>query len=138
MSRKVKTIKLNGRPTKYDKKYDQMLIDHMAKGFSFETFGPSIGVVTSSTYLWAQKHKSFSEAKEIGFSVSRLYWEGLGIEGSNGSDKFHCTAWVFNMKNRFNWRDNRVEETDDEVQSVTIKLPKSGKAKVISKGKKKK
>jgi hypothetical protein len=30
---KVKTIKLHGRPTKYEAKFDQMLIDHMAKGF---------------------------------------------------------------------------------------------------------
>ncbi len=99
-----------GRPTKYKPEYCDALIEHMAKGYSFETFGASVGVWTSSTYLWL-KHPKFSEAKKEGEARCRLWWEKLGMGGASGHLKnFNAAAWIFNMKNRFHWKD-RIEST---------------------------
>lgn len=119
-----------GRPSKYDPKYCELLIKHMSKGLSFETFGPSIGVSKSSTYRWLtddkndsketlENKKAFRDAKSIATDYCRLFWEKIGIDhivNYEDAPKLNTTAWIFNMKNRFGWRD-KVENTGE----VTVK-----------------
>ena len=40
-----------GRPTKYDKKYDEMIIEHMAQGFSNQSFAGKIGIKTTTNFF---------------------------------------------------------------------------------------
>lgn len=88
----------------YDPKYDQMLIDHLSEGLSFESFAGVIGVNRDTVFVWANNKPSFKEAKEIGTAKSMLYWEKMGIAGTVGKLKnFVPAAWIFNMKNRFKW-----------------------------------
>lgn len=111
-----------GRPSKYKKVYCEKLIKHMSKGLSFETFGPSIGVAKSTTYLWVEEFKDFSDAKELGTDMGRLFWESIGIGGVTGKMKnFSSSAWIFNMKNRYLWRDNPAEKEEGDG-SITIKM----------------
>lgn len=119
-----------GRPSKYDPSYCELLIKHMSKGLSFETFGPSIGVSKASTYRWLtdedndseatlRNKKEFRDAKKIATDYCRLFWEKIGVDhivNYEDSPKLNTTAWIFNMKNRFGWRD-RVENTGE----VTVK-----------------
>lgn len=100
-------IKKVGRPSKYKEEYCSKLISFMAKGFSFEAFAGKISVNTDTIYEWAKKHKEFSDAKKKASAKSRLFWEEIGIDGAMGSEDFNNTAWIFNMKNRFNWRDKQ-------------------------------
>jgi hypothetical protein len=102
-----------GRPTKYKTEYCEQLIDHMAKGFSYETFGAVIGVMPSTIYLWEQ-HPEFSEAKKMAFAKCRLWWEQqgqLGLMAGERDPKLNSPVWIFNMKNRFNWTDKRESST---------------------------
>lgn len=107
-----------GRPHKYKPEYCQMLIDHMAKGYSFESFAGVIGVATSTIELWANgsKKKSpiaeFSGAKQRAFAKSRMFWEKLALDNmvTFEKEKFNSTVWIFTMKNRFGWRD-KIENT---------------------------
>lgn len=95
-----------GRPTRYKKAFCQMLIDHMATGLSFESFGGTVNVGMSTTKEWARSNKEFQAAKEVGATKCRLFWEKVGRSGAMGQiPNFSASAYIFNMKNRFNWSD---------------------------------
>ena len=70
---------LGGRPTKYKTEYCELLINHMAAGYSFLSFAGLIRVNQDSLYEWERVYPEFSESKKRGFELSRLFWEGLGI-----------------------------------------------------------
>ena len=114
-------MKTRGRPTKYDPKYCQMLIDHMAKGLSYETFGASIKIAQSTVALW-EKHDDFSDAKKEAFDRCRLFWESVGIDGLwNHKDgaTLNTGNYVFQMKNRFKWTD-RLESNTNHSGKIDI------------------
>ena len=97
-----------GRPSKYDVKYCQQLIDHMAQGFSFESFGAVINVDESTLFNWIQDYPEFFQSKKEAFTKSRLFWEAIGIDQAK-LGVGNSTSFVFNMKNRFpkEWRDKQ-------------------------------
>lgn len=128
------------RPTKYKKEYCQKLIEHMAKGYSFESFSAVVNVNQDTLHEWAKPKVSveFSEAKKEAFAKCRLFWETIGIDGmlgkitrkvqkvdsygnkttENVQVKIDVGMWIFNMKNRFGWKD-RVEFIDeDEIEDM--------------------
>lgn len=121
-----------GRPSKYDPKFCQMLIDHMAKGYSYETFGALINVAQSNVANWESKHPEFQEAKREAFGKCRLFWESLGInyiinvserdpDGYSKSTTLNNAAWIFNMKNRFKWTDRvEVQGSGDETKPLVL------------------
>ncbi len=110
-----------GRPTTYDPKYCDMLVAHMAQGYSFEAFGADVeNIATTSTlYLWAKEHEEFSEAKKKGEKLCRKFWETQGLVGMH-TKGFNATVWIFNMKNRFKWTD-RTEHTGPDGGPVVIR-----------------
>jgi hypothetical protein len=69
-----------GRPTEYRTEYCSELVDHMNKGYSFESFAGLIGVARSTIYEWVTSQPDFSDAKKAGFEASRLFWEKVGID----------------------------------------------------------
>jgi len=115
-----------GRPTDYKPEYCSQLVEHMAKGLSFECFAGTIGVVKKTLYNWCDQFPQFLHAKEIGTAKSMIFWEQIGIDhivsrsesfgqgmGSE-SKSLNSSAWIFNMKNRFNWRD-KIDHTHEDV-----------------------
>lgn len=125
-----------GRPTKYKKKYCKMLIDHMAKGLSFECFGASIDVAGSTVFKWVHDFPEFSEAKEIAFEKSRLFWEKQGRAGlwqAENAPKFNSTVWVFNMKNRFRWGERTEQQINvtEKPDELLKKIPRAELYKLL-------
>lgn len=117
-----------GRPTDYKEEYCQELIDHMAAGYSFESFAGLIGVARSTIYKWAEDVPQFSDAKNAAFEQSRLFWEKQGIKGLY--EGINATLWIFNMKNRFpeQWRDKQEIEQNSNVNlsgGVSINWPEA-------------
>lgn len=116
-----------GRPTKYKPEYCEQLIEHMSGGLSYECFGAIINVARSTIYKWETEFPEFSDAKELAFNQSLLYWEKAGNAGMymGGKDNpFNATIWNINMKNRFGWKD-KVETTHqvtDEVKKLVIDM----------------
>lgn len=108
-----------GRPSKYRDTYCDLLIAHMSQGLSFESFASTAQVNRDTLYSWCQHHADFSDAKKRGEAVSLLFWERLGIDASQGRlPGFSAAAWIFNMKNRFGWRD---KQRDEELPKVNEK-----------------
>lgn len=134
--KKKKTVKKNpvGAPTLYKPEYCQQLIDFMAQGYSFKSFACDIpGVHSGTLHEWATKIPEFGEAKAKAQDKYFKYWEELGKRGVNGEIKnFNAVAWIFNMKNRFQWRNEVVVKDERKVESVTIELPSAGKQETIT------
>ena len=112
-----------GRPTKYRPEYCEMIIEHMAQGLSKEAFAGVVGVTVQTFYNWTEAHPEFLEAVKEGEAKCRVFWEKLGMEGARGSDEFNATAWIFNMKNRFAWRD-RQEISGEDGGALVVKIVK--------------
>lgn len=124
----------DGRPSKYKPEYCQLLIDHMSKGLSFETFGAVINVNRDTIFEWVKVHKDFSDAKIEAIAKCQLFWENLGVEHilnvtksqseggvtKSGSKSLNASVWIFNMKNRFKWRDKQVDENDTINVNVSL------------------
>ncbi len=105
-----------GRPTKYKKKYCEMLFKHMSDGYSYETFSAVLGVCRQTMYDWEKKHPEFLDTKKRAFDACQLTWEKIGVAQSVGNTKHGKGApasWIFNMKNRFGWKsqDNKIDIT---------------------------
>lgn len=97
-----------GRPTKYKPEYCQMLIDHMEKGLSFESFAGTINACDDTLRNWANRYPEFFNARKEGYAKNRAFWEKLGMAGLTGKIAgFNASVWIFNMKNRFKWTDRQ-------------------------------
>lgn len=122
------------RPTSYKREYCDLLIKHMAKGLSFESFAGRVGVSRRVLYDWLDSHEEFLHAKEIGIEKSLLKWEIAGVRGhfvekvrdeeshsGYRTDKLQIipSVWIFNMKNRFGWRDRQKDETEVVVNNLS-------------------
>ena len=122
----IKKVKDNGklatgRPAFVLKpEYCEMLMVHMGQGYSYESFAADLDCCIDTMYELEKKHPEFSEAKKRGRARSMKFWEKLGIAGTRGNNKvkmddgtimelkaFNSGAWIFNMKNRFDWRDKQ-------------------------------
>lgn len=120
-----------GQPTKYNDEYPEMLIRHMEEGLSVESFAGIIRVHKSTIYDWFEEHEEFNDAREIGSNLSRLYWEKIGRDnvlnfserdnsGNSSSRSLNAATWIFNMKNRFGWREKHPEENDSININLTL------------------
>ncbi len=112
-----------GRPTKYKPEFCEMVIQHMKKGLSFESFAGKIEVSVETIYEWARSNDKFSEAKRLARAQCQLFWEEMGIAGTADSKDFSASMWIFNTKCRFpkTFRDTVEVVTRDE----TLKLPET-------------
>lgn len=100
-----------------------MLIEHMSKGLSFESFGAVINVDRDTVFEWVKVHKDFSDAKRIAFDNCLLFWEEMGIRGSFHRD-FKPASWIYNMKCRFRkqgWNDQQTLEVQEKSDATKRK-----------------
>lgn len=121
---KAKTeAKTVGRPSKYRPEFCEGIVAHMSQGLSFETYGAIIGVNQDTLHEWCKVHPEFSEAKKAGSLKSQLRYEQMGMAIMAGKiPGANVTAWIFNMKNRFHWRDQAPLETPPEQKEAESAL----------------
>ena len=103
-----------GRPTDYKSEYCDEAVKYIGGGKSKEAFAGHIGHAVSTIYLWEQVHPEFSEAVKRGEAMSQDFWEELGLVGTTEGKNFNATTWIFNMKNRFKWKDRHDITSDDK------------------------
>lgn len=123
-----------GHPTDYDPKYCEMLIEHMSKGYSYESFSAKIGTCRATLYNWEKVHQEFLDAKKCAQEICQYWWESAGINGlytivEHGDEgatviekKINQAMWIFNMKARFRWQDSEPKELPQlpEKEVITI------------------
>jgi len=116
------------RQSEYEPRFCEMLISHMAQGFSFDSFGAEINKTRDTLYRWEKRYPEFKEAKQLGFVLCRKWWENLGRGGAAGKIKnFNAAVWIFNMKNRFAWKDRIEHSGEIDFSSTREKIDRISK-----------
>lgn len=114
--------KPTGRPSSYKPEYNQMLIDHMKQGLSLESFAAIIDVNRDTLYEWRKVHKEFSDTVRRGGDYALLHWERIMMGQAIGKIDGNASITMFNVKNRFGWKDSHQVE-----QSVNITVEQKEK-----------
>lgn len=84
-----------------------------------------IGINAWETLL--EDYPEFCEAESKRKSLSEVWWERTGRGMATGAQG-NAIVWIFNMKNRFGWRDKQEVEHSGGIESNTpqINLTLSG------------
>ena len=106
-----------GRPSLYRPEYCDKLIDWAKQGLGYESFASVPGVSIQTLYDWEKAHPEFLEAKKKAQAHLMAWWERAGIKG-----EIPTGTWIFNMKNRFGWRDRQPEEVAEEAEAVASRV----------------
>lgn len=111
-----------GRPSKYKPEYCEMLLAHMDQGYSIESFAGVVDVCKDTVFEWINVHPDFSDAVKKGKAKSQLRWEEVGREMMMGRvQNCNSAIYIFNMKNRFGWRDQPKEDVEsDKNKTLTL------------------
>ncbi len=103
-----------GRPTKYE---PDVMIPTMLAGFeegmSKTEVAAMIGITRETMRVWSETYPQFSAAIKQGVDLSEAWWEKQSRRALFDKD-FQATNWIFNMKNRFGWRDKQEVTGDPE------------------------
>lgn len=113
-----------GRPSKYDPKYCEMLMEHMKDGLSFLSFAGVVGICFDTLYEWEKQHPEFSEAKKRGVAMSLVWDEKLLNKGTLGQQRgYNAAAHKWKMTNRYKWSDRSEVEykTADKMSLEDLK-----------------
>lgn len=95
-----------GRPSKYEPRFCDEVVDFMGRGFSLTAFAGHISVARSTINEWMGEHAAFSEAVKIGQAKRTMKLEGTLLEGETGPK---VTAHIFALKNADpeGWKDKQ-------------------------------
>jgi hypothetical protein len=105
-----------GRPTTYDPKYCQAVIEHMAEGASLTSFAASVMCSRSTINEWMAANPEFSEAVKIGKALCATWWEKVSrtnaVEGGG-----NATLCIFGLKNMApdEWREKQEIEHSGSI-----------------------
>ena len=102
-----------GRPTKYEPKMCETVIELGKEGMSKCEIGVNLGISHDTFCRWQKENEDFSEAVKEAMRHSQAWWERQGRMATFGAiDGFNATSYIFNMKNRFraDWNDTVKNE----------------------------
>ena len=129
MAKRGRPPKRRGPPSKYKPEFAEQLPEMYAEGQSVAEVCKKLGVYKEAYYKWVKKHEEFGIAHARGMELCEAWWTGIGRAGALGKINVNPTMWIFNMKNRFGWRDKKETEISGSVQGVQIYLPKEKPSK---------
>lgn len=109
-----------GRPTKYTPDLVDRVPAMFEEGESIAEVCMELGVSKDAFNKWREKYPEFNAAVKDGLARSEAWWIKLGRLGGSGLVKIQPATWVFNMKNRFDWRDKTETEHKGEVSSKLV------------------
>lgn len=94
-----------GRPSKYDPKYCDEMIEFMAKGYTYTSFAGHIRVSRETLDAWAREHDEFSDAKRIAQAAAEKEINTMGLLLARGKIQGNSAAWWGLAKNVAKWSD---------------------------------
>ena len=113
-----------GRPTKYRPEYCEIAESVLGEGYSQAVLAGELDVDEDTITNWKKEYPEFFGAIKRGSYKGQKFWEGLGISGASGQiDGFNSASWIFNMKNRFGWRDKQ-EISGEDGGALVVKVVK--------------
>jgi hypothetical protein len=97
----------------------------MAQGAGVKELSAYLGVSRTTIYDWCDKgskqyHRPFADAVDLGRPLCEAWWLRYGrLAMMRKVPAASASWWIFNMKNRFGWRD-RVEIAGSEDAPLHI------------------
>jgi len=83
-----------------------------------------LGIGTTAWYTLLEDSEEFREAERVRNALCEVWWERRGRDMAMGKDG-NATVWIFNMKNRFGWRDRQDidhQSTDGSMSPTRIEI----------------
>ena len=81
-----------------------------------------LGIGDSAWGTLLEDSEDFRRTEKERQALCGVWWERRGREMAMGQDG-NATVWIFNMKNRFKWRDKAPEEDDESTaQPVNVNI----------------
>ena len=120
----------------YDPKFCDMLIEHMALGYSFASFGGVINIGKTTLYAWVSRYPEFSESKDIGYNRGLLFIEQHYFSKLTGHSRgqgiipkyIDSGSLYFVLKTRFHEvyfePKEQPKEAEDNAVNITYELKK--------------
>lgn len=97
---KAATPRPVGRPTKYEPRFCEAVIEDMGEGYSLTAFAGLIGVNRDTINAWMAQFPEFSEAVTRAKAARLRNWEDAAIKmRTNGGGPGGATITVFGLKN---------------------------------------
>jgi hypothetical protein len=97
------------RPSEYDPKYCEVVIESGKKGKSITQMAIACGVAKKTLYNWCDAYDEFLHAVDLAKAYSQSWWENTG-QASLYADKFQSTVYNRQMANRFREDHGEVKE----------------------------
>jgi hypothetical protein len=76
-------------------------------------------------YRWIEEEEEFSNTIKRCHALCEAWWTRHGRQMATGIADGNATVWIFNMKNRFKWRDKieqDITSSDGSMSPTTIEL----------------
>ena len=126
-----KTKNKGGRPKKYSKEWADkqaaLIPDLMKEGESIAHVSVALGISIETLYQCKKVSVKFSDAIKQGVTQSEVWWTDLGRDLATGEKTGNATVWIFNMKNRFKWRDTKKDYIQLDLTQCKNNLERIGK-----------
>lgn len=115
------------RPTKYEQRFCDEVVEHMKDGASLTSFAAEIDVARSTINEWMEAHPEFSEAVKRAKAKCAAWWEKKGREGASGDSPVNPTLVIFGLKNMAaeDWREKQEidhRSADGSMSPTRIEL----------------
>ena len=100
--------KKTGRPTKYDPKMCERVVDCGKEGYSRAELAAELGIAIQTMHNWEAAHPDFLEATTRARDLALAWWNRQGSKGI-WAKSFNAAAYRLQVMNRFprDWRDRQ-------------------------------
>jgi hypothetical protein len=108
------------------KKLFESYCKHISSGFSDDSF-PDCDIKTFNSVLQQYPEDFPAEKIDKAKRLCLKFWEEKGMGNLTEDGKpYNPTMWIFNMKNRFGWKDRpeSINKENDEDKTVEVEIVK--------------
>lgn len=103
------------KDVEYRKELFRKLQDHVAQGFSVSSF-EHLSEHSIKKYCEEFPEEFLIDDLEESMRKSKTFWEGIGLAQAQGKCLGNSRSWIYNMANRFGWREKQEIEAKHEAQ----------------------
>lgn len=100
--------------------WQQIMTDCGQDGGSAAEARCLLGIGMSAWETLLKDSEEFREAEKVRQALCEVWWEKRGREMASG-EQGNSAVWIFNMKNRFGWRDRHDINHESEGGTMTPK-----------------
>ena len=84
-----------------------------------------LGIAQTAWDTLIEDSEEFRIAEKIRNDLCTVWWERQGRKMSSGDSMGNSATWIFNMKNRFGWRDSHAVDHSSSDGTMTPPKPES-------------